>query len=150
MTLSERLTEDLKQAMKAQDKVRLSVIRMVRAAMKNREIGKGGPLTDDDVIGVIQKELKQRQDSLQAFESAGRTDLADQTKAEMAVLQTYLPEALSPEELREMAERVIAEVGATGPRDIGKVMSALMPQVRGRADGRQVQQVVQSLLSSRG
>ncbi|MBX6353832.1 MAG: GatB/YqeY domain-containing protein [Thermoflavifilum sp.] len=150
MTLSERLTEDLKQAMKAQDKVRLSVIRMVRAAMKNREIEKGGPLTDDDVIGVIQKELKQRQDSLQAFESAGRTDLADQTKAEMAVLQTYLPEALSPEELREMAERVIAEVGATGPRDIGKVMSALMPQVRGRADGRQVQQVVQSLLSSRG
>jgi uncharacterized protein YqeY len=145
--LTERLAEDLKQAMKAKDKVRLSVIRMVRAAMKNKEIEKGSPLTDDDVIGVIQKELKQRQDSLQAFESAGRADLIEQARAEIAILQEYLPAALSTEELRELAKRVIEETGAQGRKDMGKVMSALMPQVRGRADGRLVQQVVQSLLS---
>ncbi|WP_029420810.1 GatB/YqeY domain-containing protein [Alicyclobacillus macrosporangiidus] len=146
MSLSERLSEDMKQAMKAKDKVRLSVIRMVRSAMKNREIETGAPLDDAGILAVIQKELKQRRDSLQAFESAGRTDLAEEARQEIEILTSYLPEPLTEEDLRRLAAEVIAEVGAKGKSDMGKVMSALMPKVRGRADGRQVQQVVQSLL----
>ncbi|MCL6599148.1 MAG: GatB/YqeY domain-containing protein [Alicyclobacillus macrosporangiidus] len=146
MSLSERLSEDMKQAMKAKDKVRLSVIRMVRSAMKNREIETGAPLDDEGILAVIQKELKQRRDSLQAFESAGRTDLAEEARQEIEILTSYLPEPLTEEDLRSLAAEVIAEVGAKGKSDMGKVMSALMPKVRGRADGRQVQQVVQSLL----
>ncbi|SFU93641.1 GatB/YqeY domain-containing protein [Alicyclobacillus macrosporangiidus] len=146
MSLSERLSEDMKHAMKAKDKVRLSVIRMVRSAMKNREIETGAPLDDEGILAVIQKELKQRRDSLQAFESAGRTDLAEEARQEIEILTSYLPEPLTEEDLRHLAAEVIAEVGAKGKSDMGKVMSALMPKVRGRADGRVVQQVVQSLL----
>jgi uncharacterized protein YqeY len=146
MSLSERLSEDMKHAMKAKDKVRLSVIRMVRSAMKNREIETGAPLDDEGILAVIQKELKQRRDSLQAFESAGRTDLAEEARQEIEILTSYLPEPLTEEDLRRLAAEVIAEVGAKGKSDMGKVMSALMPKVRGRADGRVVQQVVQSLL----
>jgi uncharacterized protein YqeY len=144
--LTQRLTEDMKQAMKDKDKVRLSVLRMVKAAVKNREIEIGRPLADDDVLGVIQKELKQRRDSLQAFESAGRTDLVDEVKAEIDVLMSYLPKQLSEEELREIVQSVISELGASGKADVGKVMSAVMPKVKGRADGRLVQSLVQSLL----
>jgi uncharacterized protein YqeY len=144
--LTQRLTEDMKQAMKEKDKVRLSVLRMVKAAVKNREIEIGRPLADDDVLGVIQKELKQRRDSLQAFESAGRTDLVDEVKAEIDVLMSYLPKQLSEEELREIVQSVISELGASGKADVGKVMSAVMPKVKGRADGRLVQSLVQSLL----
>jgi uncharacterized protein YqeY len=144
--LTQRLTEDMKQAMKQKDKVRLSVLRMVKAAVKNREIEIGRPLADDDVLGVIQKELKQRRDSLQAFESAGRTDLVDEVKAEIDVLMSYLPKQLSEDELREIVQSVISELGASGKADVGKVMSAVMPKVKGRADGRLVQSLVQSLL----
>ncbi|MCL6516351.1 GatB/YqeY domain-containing protein [Alicyclobacillus sp.] len=146
MSLSERLSEDMKQAMKEKDKVRLSVIRMVRSAMKNREIETGAPLDDEGILAVIQKELKQRRDSLQAFESAGRSDLAEAARQEIEILTSYLPEPLSEADLRRLAEEVINEVGAKTKADMGKVMSALMPKVRGRAEGRQVQQVVQSLL----
>jgi uncharacterized protein YqeY len=144
--LTQRLTEDMKQAMKQKDKVRLSVLRMVKAAVKNREIEIGRPLADDDVLGVIQKELKQRRDSLQAFESAGRTDLVDEVKAEIDVLMSYLPKQLSEDELRDIVQSVISELGASGKADVGKVMSAVMPKVKGRADGRLVQSLVQSLL----
>ncbi len=146
MNLTERLAEDMKQAMKDKDKLRLSVLRMVKAAVKNREIETGQPLADDDVLGVIQKELKQRRDSLQAFESAGRTDLVDEVKAEIDVLMSYLPKQLSEDELRGIVQSVIAELGASGKADVGKVMSAVMPKVKGRADGRLVQSIVQSLL----
>ncbi|MDQ0190478.1 GatB/YqeY domain-containing protein [Alicyclobacillus cycloheptanicus] len=146
MGLSEQLSEDMKQAMKEKDKLRLSVIRMVRAAVKNKEIETGAALTDDEVLGIVQKELKQRRDSLQAFESGGRADLVDEAKAEIAVLESYLPAQLSEDELRDIAARIIAEVGATGKRDTGKVMSKLMPEIRGKADGKLAQQVVQTLL----
>lgn len=147
MNLSERLSEDMKQAMKDKNKVRLSVIRMVRAAMKNQEIDSGTSLTEEDVLALIQKELKQRRDSLQAFESAGRADLVDEVKAEIEVLITYLPEQLSEDELRQLAQDIIRDLGAVSKADMGKVMGQLMPKIRGRADGKVAQTVVQSLLN---
>ncbi|MFD1677808.1 GatB/YqeY domain-containing protein [Alicyclobacillus fodiniaquatilis] len=147
MELIERLNNDLKQAMKDKDKVRLSVIRMVKSATKNREIELGHPLSDDDVLSVIQKELKQRKDSLQAFQDANRTDLSDAVEAEISVLQHYMPAQLDEGALRQIVSDVIAQVGAQSKADMGKVMGPAMAQVRGRADGKAVQQVVQSLLS---
>lgn len=146
MTLVDRFADDLKQAMKDKDKLRLSVIRMVRAAMKNKEIEAGAPLSEDDVISLVQKELKQRRDSLQAFEGAGRTDLADVAKLEINILESYLPQPMTEAELRSLVASVIESVGATGKSDMGKVMSAVRPQLHGRAEGRIVQQVVQSML----
>lgn len=147
MDLLERLNGDLKQAMKDKDKVRLSVIRMIKSTVKNREIELGHPLSDDDVLAVIQKELKQRKDSLQAFQDANRTDLAVAVQEEIVVVESYLPEPLSEQALRDLVSGVIQEVGAQQKSDMGKVMTQLMPMVRGRADGKAVQQVVQSLLS---
>jgi uncharacterized protein YqeY len=146
VNLSEKLSEDMKQAMKMKDKVRLSVIRLVRSAVKNKEIESGVSLDDEEILNVFQKELKQRRDSLQAFESAGRSDLIQEVQAEIAVLVTYLPAQLSETDVRKLAEEVIAAVGASSKADMGKVMSGLMHKVRGRADGNLVQQVVQSLL----
>lgn len=142
MSLTERLTADMKQAMKDKDKVRLSVIRMVRTAMKNLEIDAKRELSDEDVITIMNRELKQRRDSLQAFESGGRQDLVEDMKAEIQVLISYLPEQLSEDEVRTIVKDVIASTGATGKADMGKVMSALMPKVKGRADGKLVNQVV--------
>lgn len=145
-TLSERLSDDMKQAMKDKEKVRLSVIRMVRAAIRNKEIDSGASLNDEEVLAVVQKELKQRRDSLQAFENAGRDDLADAAKEEIRILETYLPAQLSEEEVRSIAVRIISEVGASGKSDVGKVMPKLMQEIRGKADGKLAQQVVSGLL----
>ncbi|WDL96337.1 GatB/YqeY domain-containing protein [Alicyclobacillus sp. ALC3] len=145
-TLSERLSDDMKQAMKDKEKVRLSVIRMVRAAIRNKEIDSGASLNDEEVLAVVQKELKQRRDSLQAFENAGRADLADAAKEEIRILETYLPAQLSEEEVRTIAVRIISEVGASGKSDVGKVMPKLMQEIRGKADGKLAQQVVSGLL----
>ncbi|RIV25867.1 GatB/YqeY domain-containing protein [Alicyclobacillaceae bacterium I2511] len=147
MVLSEQLSADMKQAMKDKDKVRLSVIRMVRSAMKYQEIALGHGLSDAEIVTVIQKELKQRRDSLQAFESASRADLVPQVQAEIEVLTGYLPTQLTEEQLRQLAAQVILEVGATGKSEIGKVMVVLMQRVRGQVDGKLAQLVVQSLLN---
>jgi uncharacterized protein YqeY len=146
MSLTERLNNDMKQAMKKKDKVRLSVIRMVRTAIKNAEIDTKKTLSDDDVIAVLNRELKQRRDSLQAFEQAGRQDLIDEVNQEISVLIEYLPAQMSEDEIRALVKEVIAETGAAGKKDMGKVMSALMPKVKGRADGKLVNQVVQQEL----
>ncbi|MFO7263938.1 MAG: GatB/YqeY domain-containing protein [Bacillota bacterium] len=145
--LAERLTEDLKQAMKDQDKLRLSVLRMVRAAIKNVEIEKRRPLTDDEVLDVLNRELKQRQESLAEFEKAGRDDLSRQAEEEIRILRQYLPEPLDEEALAALIDEVIRETGATTKRDLGKVMSVLMPKVKGRADGKKVNQMVQQRLA---
>ena len=142
MSLTERLNNDMKQAMKDKDKVRLSVIRMVRTAIKNAEIDQQRTLSDDEVIAVLNREMKQRRDSLQAFESAGRQDLIEEVKQEIQVLIDYLPAQMSEDEVRAVVREVIAEVGAAGKSDMGKVMSALMPKVKGRADGKLVNQIV--------
>jgi uncharacterized protein YqeY len=147
MSLSERLNEDMKQAMKAQDKFKLSVIRMVRAAIKNIEIDTKRTLDDSEVLDVLNREIKQRKDSLQEFEKAGRDDLAENVKAEIAVLSEYMPQQLTEEEVKAIVQQTIQETGASSKADMGKVMGALMPKVKGRADGRLVNQLVQQLLA---
>ncbi|OJF18026.1 MAG: aspartyl-tRNA amidotransferase [Bacillaceae bacterium G1] len=133
--------------MKDQDKLRLSVLRMVRAAIKNVEIEKRRPLTDDEVLDVLNRELKQRQESLAEFEKAGRDDLSRQAEEEIRILRQYLPEPLDEEALAALIDEVIRETGATTKRDLGKVMSVLMPKVKGRADGKKVNQMVQQRLA---
>ncbi|GJM83533.1 GatB/YqeY domain-containing protein [Paenibacillus timonensis] len=146
MNLSERLNEDMKQAMKSQDKFKLSTIRMVRATMKNLEIDLKRTLNDNEVLDILSREIKQRKDALQEFEKAGRDDLAAQVKAEAEILAEYLPEQLSEEEIKVIVQQTIQETGASSKAEIGKVMSALMPKVKGRADGKLVNQTVQQLL----
>ena len=146
MNLSERLNEDMKQAMKSQDKFKLSTIRMVRATIKNLEIDLKRTLNDNEVLDILSREIKQRKDALQEFEKAGRDDLAAQVKAEAEILAEYLPEQLSEEEIKVIVQQTIQETGASSKAEIGKVMSALMPKVKGRADGKLVNQTVQQLL----
>ncbi|MDF2626616.1 MAG: hypothetical protein K0R39_447 [Symbiobacteriaceae bacterium] len=148
MSLNERLTEDMKAAMKAgpAGKVRLDTIRFLKAALKNVEIDKKGPLTDEDVLGVVTKQVKQLKDSIEEFEKADRTDLSDKAKAEVEVLSGYLPTQMSADEVRELARQIVAEVGAQGPKDMGKVMGPLVARTKGRADGKLVQQIVKELL----
>ena len=147
MTLAERLNEDLKLAMKSQDKFKLSVLRMVRAAIKNQEIERKRELDDSEVIDVLSREIKQRRDSLQDFEKAGRTDLAEQATAEIEIISAYLPKPLTDEEVTALVQQTIQETGASSKADMGKVMAALMPKVKGRADGKLVNQIVSQHLS---
>lgn len=149
MSIQEALTEDMKQAMKdrEQGKLRLSVIRMARAAIKNIEIDDKRELGDDEVLAVLAKEVKLRQDSLEGFTKAGRSELVAQVKEEIAVLQKYLPEQLSDGELQALVEEAVRETGAAGQKDMGKVMSYLMPKTKGRADGKRVNALVRASLS---
>lgn len=148
MSIKDQLTEDMKHAMKEREagKLRLTVIRMVRANIKNVEINDKKELTDEEVLTVLMKEVKMRQDSLVEFEKAGRSELVEQAKAEIAILQHYLPEPLSDEDLRAMVAAAIAETGAEGPRAIGKVMPLVMAKAQGRADGKRINQMVRELL----
>ncbi|MFV9511024.1 GatB/YqeY domain-containing protein [Tepidibacillus sp. LV47] len=148
MSLMERINEDLKQAMKNKDKLRLSVIRMIRSAIKYAEIEKKTTaLSDEQIIDVLSREMKQRRESLQEFENAGRQDLVDNVKAEIEVIQEYLPKQLTEEELKVLIQEIIDQVGAKTKADMGKVMGVLMPKVKGRADGKLVNQLVQQHLS---
>ena len=147
-SLKQKLMEDLKQALKNQDKVRRSVIRLVMSAIKNAEIARQSDLTDPDILGVIAKEVKQRRESIEAFKQGSRQDLVAQEEAELAVLEEYLPRQMTRDEIIAEARRVIAEVGAQGPGDKGKVMPRLIPQLKGRADGREINEIVTELLAS--
>lgn len=147
VSLKERLSSDLKQAMRGGDKVRRSVIRLVLAAVHNAEIARQAALEDSDVLGIIAKEARQREESIEAFKKGNRQDLVAQEEAEMAVLQEYLPRQMTRDEVIAEARRVIEEVGAQGPRDKGKVMPKLIAQLKGRADGREINAVVTELLS---
>ena len=147
MSLNDRLSEDMKQAMKNKDKLKLSVIRMVRSAIKNAEIESKSTLSDDEVITVLNRELKQRRDSLQEFKNAGREDLVEGLLSEIEILQQYLPEQLTEQELKDIIQSVINEVGATSKKDMGKVMGALIPKINGRADGKLASQLVQQYLN---
>ena len=146
MTLMEQLTADMKEAMKQGEKERLSVIRLVRGAVRQAEIDGKKTLTDDEVLGVIGKEVKMRRDSIEEFKRGGRADLVEKTQAEIAVLMPYLPEQLSADEIKKIVEEVISSVGAASYKDMGKVMGALMPRVKGRADGKLVNETVRALL----
>ncbi len=148
-SLKDRLTADMKDAMKSKQASKLSVIRMLRSTIKYREIqqGKDYSLTDNEVLEVVASAFKQRQEAIEQFEKGGRQDLVDKEKEEAEILKSYLPTPLSKDELIEKAKSVIQETGASGPRDMGKVMKTLRPQVLGRIDGSQVSQVVKELLA---
>lgn len=146
MTLKERLQEDLKAAMKSKEQLRLSVIRLAKAAMMNLEIARGHEITDQEFIEVMAKEFKQRNDAIPEYEKASRMDIVEGLRQEMKILQEYLPEQLSENELREIIKTTIQEVGVTSKKEMGKIMAALMPKVKGKADGKLVNQIVNSLL----
>lgn len=147
-SIKERLTSDLKQAMKGGDNTRRNVIRLVMSAIKNAEIAKRDNLEEADIIGVIAKEARQRQESIDAFKQGNRQDLVAQEEAELAILQEYLPQQASREEIVAAAQQIIADVGAEGPRDKGKVMPRLIAQFKGKADGREINDIVTELLTS--
>jgi len=149
VSLREKLAADVKNAMKAREagKLKLKVLRMVMAAVKNREIEVKNELSDDEIIDVIVKEVKMRQESLTAFEKAGRTDQAEELRQEIAILTGYLPEQMDETEIRRLVEEVIAGTGAKSSKDMGRVMGALMPKVKGRADGKVVNKIARELLS---
>ncbi|MDQ6421119.1 GatB/YqeY domain-containing protein [Paenibacillus sp. LHD-117] len=146
MNLSERLTDDMKQAMKSQDKFKLTTIRMMRASVKNLEIDLRRPLDDNEVLDILSREIKIRKDSLQEFKKAGRDDLVTGLAAEIEIISQYLPEQLTEEEIQEIVRQTIQELGASSKAEMGKVMSALMPKTKGRADGKLVNQFVQQFL----
>ncbi|WP_379138159.1 GatB/YqeY domain-containing protein [Paenibacillus sp. sgz500958] len=146
MNLSERLNEDMKQAMRDKDKFTLSTIRMIRSTIKYLEIDLKRTLDDNEVLDILSREIKQRKDALQEFENAGRDELAASTKAEIEIIHKYLPEQLTEEEIKVIVQQTIQETGASSKSDMGKVMSALMPKVKGRADGKLVNQAVQQFL----
>ena len=148
MALLQRLRDDLKQAMKEGDKVRVSILRLVLADINNAEIAKGIPLEDSDILGIIAKQAKQHRESIDAFGKGNRPDLVLKEKSELTVLLQYLPEQMSREEIISAARQVIEEVGARGPGDKGKVMSKLMAQLKGKAEGREVNEVISELLAS--
>jgi uncharacterized protein YqeY len=142
MTLADRLQSDLKDAMRAHDELRRDTLRMVLSAVQNQEKQARRPLTDDEFVVVLTREVKTRRESIDAYQKADRQDLADKERAEVAIISVYLPEPLSQAELRAMVRAAIAESGATSARDLGKVMGLLAPRTRGRADGREVSAMV--------
>ncbi|MCL2679146.1 MAG: GatB/YqeY domain-containing protein [Dehalococcoidia bacterium] len=141
-----KLNEDLRQALRSGEQLKCSVIRMLLSAMNYAEIARQATLADPDIIGVIGKEIKQRRESIEAYKNAGRPELAAKEEAELAILQVYMPAQMSRAEIVELVKKVVAETGAAGPRDKNKVMPKLMPLVRGKADGAEVNSVVSELL----
>jgi hypothetical protein len=148
MTLAQKIRADLEQSMRKEDKRRCLVLRSVLASIRNAEIAQQKDLDDSGILVVIDKEAKMRRESIEAFEKGNRPDLVANEKAELAILLEYLPEQMSREEIAATAHKVISELGATSQKDKGKVMSQLMPQLRGRAQGQEVSDVVSELLSS--
>ncbi|RJQ31240.1 GatB/YqeY domain-containing protein [Candidatus Parcubacteria bacterium] len=161
MTLKEKIKGEFKEAFKAKEEVKLSVLKMVNAEIGNAEINKRAKLmkagetvdvdskavlNDEEVIEVISREAKKRKDSADAFEKAGRPELAEREKAELAILMSYMPEQLSEEKVRELVKTAVEQSGAKGEKEIGKVMAVLMPQVKGKADGALVNKIVREFL----
>ncbi len=147
MSLKDLITEDMKTAMRAKDMERLGTIRLLQAAMKQKEVDERITLDDAGVVAIVDKLIKQRKDSIAAFEGAGRQDLADKEKAEMAVLQVYLPARLSAEEVAAEVKAIVAELGAKGPGDMGKVMGAVKTRLAGKADMGEVSAAVKAALA---
>ena len=146
MSLKAQITEDMKTAMRAKDSERLGTIRLLQAAMKQKEVDERVEIDDAMVIAIVDKMIKQRKDSIAAYETANRADLADIEKAEIAVLKAYLPERMSADEVTAAVKAIVAEIGATGPGDMGKVMGAAKTQLAGKADMGQVSAAVKAAL----
>ncbi len=147
MKLIEQIQEDLKRSMKAKDGNRVSVLRLLVSSIKNREIEKKDALDDEEILAEITSAAKRRRESIEAFKEGGRMDLVEKEESELAILQEYLPEQLSPEEIRSVVQDVAESVGATTASDLGKVMKELMPRLRGKADGKLVNEIVKEVLS---
>ena len=148
MSLKDRINDDMKAAMRAKETDRLGAIRLLNAAIKQKEVDERITLDDAAVVGIVDKMLKQRKDSIEAFEKAARTDLADKEKAEVAVLQAYLPARLSADEVAAEVKAIVAELGAKGPGDMGTVMGAVKQRLAGKADMGQVSAAVKAALAS--
>lgn len=150
MRISEKISDDLKTALKAGDKARISILRMVKAEIKNREIEKRSELTDEEIQSVLRSFVKKANESIEQFAKAGREELALKERDELSVLQAYLPQQLQESEIRDIIRAVIAEVGATGTKDLGRVMKAVMARTSGKADGKMVNNLVKEILESSG
>ena len=148
MSLAERIQVDLTAAMKTRDELRLSTLRMMRSAMQYARVEKRAELSDDDVVGVLSKQLKQRRESAGEFRNGGRPELAAKEEAEAAIIVEYLPQQFTEPELRDLVAQALAATGATTARDMGKVMGWLSPKTKGRADGRQLSELVRASLGS--
>jgi uncharacterized protein YqeY len=147
-SLKKRIDQNMKEALKNRDSLTLNVLRMLKSEIRYKEIEKGSELSDDDVISVLSSAVKRRKDSIQQFEKGGRDDLASKEKEELEVVTKYMPEQLGDEELSQIISLAIGEEGVTGPSDLGRVMKLVMPKVRGRADGKKVNQMVSSQLQT--
>ena len=147
MSLKDQITDDMKAAMRAKDSGRLATIRLLTAAIKQKEVDERIDVSDEQVLAIIEKMIKQRKDSISQFEAGGRQDLADIEKAELAILSTYMPAALSEAEVQAEVAAAVSAVGATGPQDIGKVMGVLKPKLAGRADMTAVSAMVKAALT---
>lgn len=146
MSLKETIEKDLKKALKNKEKLKLSVLRMLLASVKNTEIQKQHELSDEEMLDVITREIKSRRDSVEQYREGGREELAKREGAEIEILESYLPEQISEEELKKLVEATVAQTGAQTIADMGKVMGALMPRIKGKADPSQASQMVKSLL----
>jgi uncharacterized protein YqeY len=146
MTMKSRLEDDLKTAMRSKDVLKRGVIRYVRSEIHNKEIAKKSELDDAGILQVLTAQAQQRRDSIQAYGDANREDLVEQERAELEIIMEYLPKQLSTDEIAELVNRVVQEVGAEGPSDMKKVMPKLMPHVRGKSDGQQVSKMVMEVL----
>ena len=149
MSLREQLDADLLEAVRSKDGLRRSALRLIKASVQSEEKSRGKELGDDDVVQVLSREAKRRRESIEAFRDGNRPDLVEKEEAELALIAKYLPQQLSEDEVREIARAVIEEVGASGPGERGKVMGRLMPQVKGKADGKMVNQIVGELLAGK-
>jgi uncharacterized protein len=150
MTLTERLEAAMRDAMRARDERRTLTLRMALAAAHNQKIARGRDLTDDEVVDVLTKQVKQRRESIEMYRSAGREDRASDEESEAVILTEFLPEQLSPGEIEELARAAISDTGASSPADMGRVMGRLSPETKGRADGRLVSDTVRRLLAEGG
>ncbi len=147
MEIQNRLSEDLKTAMKAKEKIKVQTIRMVRAQLKDFQIAKGDELNEEDEISVLTNAAKKRKEALELYEKSDRQDLIEQEKQELEIISAYLPAQLSKEEVEKVVLKVMEEVGASSPQDLGKVMGATMKDLKGKADGKMVQEIVREKLS---
>ena len=146
MPLAEKLLDDMQMAMKARDELKVSTLRLARSAIRNAEIDKRRPLTDEEILETLARESKRRREAIEGYQKAGRTELVEKEQTELSILSQYLPQQLDEAEIERIAREVAAELGAVGMSDKGRLMSAVMPRVRGRADGKVVNQTVDRVL----
>ena len=149
MTLSEQITADMTGALKKGDKTSVSVLRMIKSSMKNREIDKQSPLNDEDVQAILRTFIKRSREAIEKYAEAGREELAEKERQEMAVVQAYLPEQLGEDDIRQVVSDVISEINAAGPGDMGRVMKAVMARLHGQGDGRIVNTLVKGMLNKK-